>query len=152
MGLSSSMGLYYETICGGSGAGNGFKGASAIQTHMTNSLLTDPEVFELRYPVMIDDFHIRAHSGGEGWWQGGNGVVRQIRFLEPMSINIKSNRRSTCAEGLAGGLPGQRGENYVIKAHGEIINLAASASIEVDINDTLVIATLGGGGYGKPQG
>ncbi|MCP5214746.1 MAG: hydantoinase B/oxoprolinase family protein [Pseudomonadales bacterium] len=139
---------YYETIAGGMGAGADFDGVSAIQSHMTNSRLTDPEVLEWRFPVLVDDFSIRKNSGGQGKHCGGDGVVRKIRFLEPMSAAILSSHRKTAPFGLAGGQPGARGNNYVQRADGERINLEATAQVSVKGGDTFVIETPGGGGFG----
>ncbi len=140
---------YYETLCGGAGAGPGFAGASAVHTHMTNSRLTDPEVLEQRYPVRIRRFTIRRGSGGAGRWRGGDGVVREIEFLEPMHAAILSNRRRVAPAGLAGGSPGACGHNYVRRADGRIEELAATASVELAAGDRFVIETPGGGGYGR---
>jgi 5-oxoprolinase (ATP-hydrolysing) len=140
---------YYETLCGGAGAGPGFAGASAVHTHMTNSRLTDPEVLEQRYPVRIRRFTIRRGSGGAGRWRGGDGVIREIEFLEPMHAAILSNRRRVAPAGLAGGSPGACGHNYVRRADGRIKELAATASIELAAGDRFVIETPGGGGYGR---
>jgi 5-oxoprolinase (ATP-hydrolysing) len=142
---------YYETICGGAGAGPGFHGASAVHTHMTNSRLTDPEVLEQRYPVLIRRFGIRRGSGGAGKWQGGDGVVREVEFLEPMHAAILSNRRRVPPAGLAGGSPGACGRNYVLRADGRIEELPATAAVELAAGDRFVIETPGGGGYGAPQ-
>ena len=141
---------YYETICGGMGAGPGFDGASAVQTHMTNSRLTDPEVLELRYPVVVDSFAIREGSGGAGRHKGGNGTIRRIRFLEPMTAAILSNRRTTDPFGLEGGAPGERGVNRIERADGTAQTLPSSAETEVEAGDSIVIETPGGGGYGRP--
>ena len=139
---------YYETLCGGAGAGPGFAGASAVHTHMTNSRLTDPEVLEQRYPVRIRRFTIRRGSGGAGRWRGGDGVVREIEFLEPMHAAILSNRRRVAPAGLAGGSPGACGRNYVRRADGRIEELTATAAVELAAGDRFVIETPGGGGYG----
>lgn len=139
---------YYETICGGAGAGPGFKGASAVQTHMTNSRLTDPEVLEWRYPVLVDGFSIRRHSGGAGLWPGGDGVVRRLKFLEPMSAAILSNRRRVAPFGLMGGGDGKPGQNRVERADGRVETLAGTAHVQVCAGDVLVVETPGGGGYG----
>ncbi|OIQ77352.1 acetophenone carboxylase delta subunit [mine drainage metagenome] len=149
---------YYETIAGGSGAGGsfdaqgnltgGFDGTSAVQTHMTNSRLTDPEVLEWRYPVRLESFSVRAQSGGAGRWRGGNGVVRAVRFLEPMTASILSNGRRVPAFGLAGGESGALGVNRVERAGGDHETLAASASVEMRPGDVFVVETPGGGGYG----
>jgi N-methylhydantoinase B len=139
---------YYETICGGSGAGNGFAGTAAVQTHMTNSRLTDPEILETRYPVMVESFGLRPHSGGQGKYPGGDGVVRKIKFLAPMTANILSNHRSVPPFGLAGGEPGQVGHNSINRANGTVEALDSTATVEMQPGDVFVIATPGGGGYG----
>jgi 5-oxoprolinase (ATP-hydrolysing) len=140
---------YYETICGGSGAGADFDGQSAVQTHMTNSRLTDPEVLETRYPVILEEFSIRLGSGGAGAHTGGCGVLRQILFREKMSVAILSTRRETEPFGLCGGQPGLPGANAVIRAGGEIIALKGRDEIVVEPGDQILIATPGGGGFGK---
>jgi 5-oxoprolinase (ATP-hydrolysing) len=142
---------YYETICGGAGAGLGFDGASAVHTHMTNSRLTDPEVLELRYPVRVRRFEIRRGSGGRGRHRGGDGVIRDIEFLEPMQAAILSNRRRVAPFGLRGGEPGAPGENYVLRADGRRENLPSTASVELAAGDRMVIETPGGGGYGSRE-
>ncbi len=139
---------YYETIAGGSGAGPGFDGASVVQTHMTNSRLTDPEILELRFPVRLQSFAIRKDSGGAGRWRGGDGGVRRICFLEPMRASILSNGRTAGAFGMAGGSPGAVGENHVERADGLIERLAYIGEAEMRPGDIFVIATPGGGGYG----
>ncbi|MGB7215775.1 MAG: hydantoinase B/oxoprolinase family protein, partial [Gammaproteobacteria bacterium] len=141
---------YYETLCGGAGAGPAFDGASAVHTHMTNSRLTDPEVLESRYPVRVRRFEIRRGSGGSGRHRGGDGVVREIEFLAPMHAAILSNRRRTVPFGLAGGGDGAPGRNYVVRHNGEIVELGPVASIAVEAGDRFVIETPGGGGYGAP--
>jgi 5-oxoprolinase (ATP-hydrolysing) len=140
---------YYETIAGGSGAGNGFHGTSTVQTHMTNSRLTDPEVLEFRFPVRVDSYEIRNGSGGRGRWHGGDGGVRRMRFLEPMTASILSNGRKHGAFGAAGGEAGQVGENYLERADGRIETLGHIGQVQVLPGDVLVIATPGGGGYGE---
>jgi 5-oxoprolinase (ATP-hydrolysing) len=142
---------YYETIAGGSGAGPGFAGTSVVQTHMTNSRLTDPEVLEFRFPVRVDSYEIRAGSGGAGRWTGGNGGVRRIRFLEPMTAAILSNGRTRGAFGMAGGECGAPGENRIERADGRVEILAATGQTEMAAGDVFVICTPGGGGYGAPQ-
>lgn len=139
---------YYETISGGSGAGDGFNGTSVVQTHMTNSRLTDPEVLEFRYPVRLDSYEIRDGSGGAGRWQGGNGGVRRVRFLEPMTASILSNGRDHGAFGMAGGGAGEVGRNWVERAGGAVENLPHIGQAEMAAGDVFVIATPGGGGYG----
>ena len=139
---------YYETVAGGSGAGPGFDGADVVQTHMTNSRLTDPEVLEWRFPVLLESFAIRDGSGGQGRWRGGHGAVRRIRFLEPMTAAILSGRRLVRPHGLAGGEPGMPGRNYVIRAGGRRDELGPFARTEMAAGDVFVIETPGGGGYG----
>ena len=139
---------YYETVCGGAGAGPGFDGASAVQTHMTNSRLTDPEVLEWRFPVMVEQFAVRRGSGGEGRHRGGDGVVRRIRFREPMTAAILSDRRLIAPFGMAGGKPGAVGRNAVIRADGSVEALAGTAVVAMKAGDIFVIETPGGGGYG----
>ena len=141
---------YYETICGGAGAGPDFDGADAVHTHMTNSRLTDPEVLEARFPVLVDRFAIRRGSGGQGRQRGGDGVVRHIRFLEPMSASILSNRRRVPPFGLDGGEPGATGRNEVVRASGVREVLPACASVEMGSEDVFIIETPGGGGFGRP--
>jgi len=141
---------YYETISGGSGAGQGFNGTDVVQTHMTNSRLTDPEILEWRYPVRLESYEIRENSGGIGQWHGGNGGVRKIRFLEAMTASILSNNRIVPPFGAAGGNPGQCGRNMVIRKDGTQEELGFVASTEMQPGDVFVIATPGGGGYGKP--
>ena len=139
---------YYETICGGSGAGPGFDGTDAVQTHMTNSRLTDPEVLELRFPVLVEEFSIRPESGGKGQYCGGNGVIRRIQFREAMTANILSGRRQVKPFGLAGGESGQTGLTQLSRADGSTTELAATDTVEVDTGDAIAIFTPGGGGYG----
>jgi len=151
---------YYETISGGSGAGaikddagrvvGGFDGTSVVQTHMTNSRLTDPEVLEWRFPVRLDSYAIRAGSGGAGRWRGGDGGVRRVRFLEPMTASILSNGRNVPAFGMAGGAPGAPGRNRVERADGRTEALGHIGSAEMQPGDVFVIETPGGGGWGEP--
>ncbi|WP_341328247.1 hydantoinase B/oxoprolinase family protein [Methylotuvimicrobium sp. KM2] len=140
---------YYETICGGAGAGNGFDGCSAVHTHMTNSRITDPEVLEWRFPVQLETFSIRHGSGGKGVFKGGDGVVRRIKFLEPMSVNVLSSHRTSAPFGLHGGESGAAGKNSVWRASGAVESLAACAEIEMQAGDILQIETPGGGAYGS---
>lgn len=150
---------YYETISGGSGAGvkdlaagaasrEGFNGASVVQTHMTNSRLTDPEVLEFRFPVRLESYAIRAGSGGAGHWRGGDGGTRRVRFLEPMTASILANGRRVPPFGVAGGEPGAAGRNWVERAAGGREELGHIGSVEVGPGDVFVIETPGGGGYG----
>ena len=140
---------YYETIAGGAGAGPDFDGASSVQTHMTNSRLTDPEVLESRFPVMVDQFYIRRGSGGGGKHRGGDGVVRKIRFKQAMTAGILSGHRIVPPYGAAGGEPAQVGSNYVLRAGGKREALASSAQVAMNIDDIFVIETPGGGGFGN---
>jgi 5-oxoprolinase (ATP-hydrolysing) len=141
---------YYETLCGGAGAGPGFDGASAVHTHMTNSRLTDPEILESRFPVLVEEFAIRKNSGGRGRWRGGDGAIRRIRFLAPLQASILSTRRRVAPFGLAGGAPGAPGRNYVLRRDGRIEELPGTASVAMEPGDVFVIETPGGGGYGAP--
>ena len=139
---------YYETICGGCGAGPGFAGASAVQTHMTNTRMTDPEVLELRYPVRLEEFAIRRGSGGAGEWSGGDGSLRRIRFLQPMQAVIVASRRSEGPFGMAGGAAGAAGEQWVERADGTREALSGTDGTQMAAGDVFVIATPGGGGWG----
>jgi 5-oxoprolinase (ATP-hydrolysing) len=141
---------YYETICGGAGAGPDFDGASAVHTHMTNSRLTDPEVLEWRFPVLLESFEVRQGSGGGGNHRGGDGVIRRIRFREPMTAAILSNRRRVPPFGLEGGEPGACGRNSVERADGRVEEIGAAQAVEVAAGDVFVIETPGGGGFGQP--
>ncbi|MEU1657589.1 hydantoinase B/oxoprolinase family protein [Streptomyces griseofuscus] len=142
---------YYETVASGSGAGDGFPGADVVQTHMTNSRLTDPEILEWRLPVRLEEFAVRHGSGGAGTWRGGDGAVRRIRFLEPMTVSTLSQHRRVPPYGMAGGAPGALGTNRVERADGGVTDLGGSGSTEVGPGDVLVIKTPGGGGYGRPS-
>jgi len=151
---------YYETICGGSGAGGadasakgalqGFDGTDAVHTHMTNTRLTDPEVLEWRFPVMLESFEIRHGSGGAGRWHGGNGIVRRVRFLEAMTAAILSGHRRIPPYGMAGGEPGKVGRNWVERADGSTLRLGGADKAELLPGEVFVIETPGGGGYGNP--
>ena len=143
---------YYETIAGGSGAGPGFDGTSVIQTHMTNSRMTDPEVMEMRFPVIVEEFSIRQGSGGAGQWRGGDGATRRIRFRKPMAANILANRRAIPPRGLAGGSDAAPGRNWVERRDGSVEMLGATGSADLAAGDAFVIETPGGGGYGEPGG
>ncbi|MFF7182589.1 hydantoinase B/oxoprolinase family protein [Streptomyces sp. NPDC008121] len=142
---------YYETVANGSGAGEGFNGADAVQTHMTNSRLTDPEILEWRYPVRVDSFAVRAGSGGRGRWRGGDGVERRIRFLAPMTLALLTGHRRVPPYGMAGGDPGSLGENTVERADGTVDRLDGVDALDVRPGDVLVLRTPGGGGYGPPE-
>ncbi|OUC16114.1 MAG: 5-oxoprolinase [Alkalinema sp. CACIAM 70d] len=143
---------YYETICGGSGAGPTFDGTDAVQTHMTNSRLTDPEVLEWRFPVLVQEFALRPHSGGLGHHIGGNGVIRRIQFREAMTAAILSGHRRVPPFGLNGGQPGAIGRNTVQRQDGTIEPLGSKAEVEMQPGDSFVIETPGGGGWGLFQG
>ncbi len=138
----------YETICGGTGAGNGFDGASAVHSHMTNTRMTDPEVLESRFPVRVDEFSIRAGSGGDGKFRGGDGIVRKLRFLEPMTVTVLSSHRETVPFGVNGGQPGLPGENSVVRSDGKIEVLEGNDETRMQANDVFVMKTPGGGGFG----
>ena len=140
---------YYETICDDSGAGPSFDGASVVQTHMTNSRLTDPEVLETRFPVLVERFGVRRGSGGAGVYRGGDGAVRRIRFRDPMTAAMLANRRATAPFGLDGGSAGAPGGNRVEHADGSVTTLGATGKAQVLPGDVFVIETPGGGGYGK---
>ena len=140
---------YYETICGGAGAGPGFNGADAVHTHMTNSRLTDPEVFEQNFPVIVESFSIRKNSGGEGKWHGGDGVVRRIRTTEPADAAILSNHRQVAPCGIAGGDAAKTGINRIIRADGSEERLSGTATVKLGESDTFIIETPGGGGFGR---
>ncbi|GGF07136.1 5-oxoprolinase [Aliidongia dinghuensis] len=140
---------YYETICGGAGAGPDFDGTTAVHTHMTNSRLTDPEVLEWRFPILLESFAIRPDSGGAGRHQGGDGTVRRLRFLEPMNAAILSNRRRVPPYGLEGGAAGRPGRNRVERADGTVTELASTDETAMAPGDVFVIETPGGGGFGR---
>jgi 5-oxoprolinase (ATP-hydrolysing) len=140
---------YYETIAGGSGAGPDHEGTSAVQTHMTNSRLTDPEILESRLPVRLEEFSIRRGSGGQGAHHGGDGVVRRVTFLEPMRANILANHRRIAPKGLSGGGDAKAGRNWVERVDGSIEELTATDWADVDVGDRFVIETPGGGGFGR---
>lgn len=140
----------YETICGGTGAGDGFNGASAVHSHMTNTRMTDPEVLETRFPVRVDEFSIRTGSGGAGKFTGGDGIVRRLRFLEPMKVTTLSSHRIIPPHGACGGQSGATGENSVERAAGQREALQGNDAIDVKAGDVFVLKSPGGGGYGAP--
>jgi 5-oxoprolinase (ATP-hydrolysing) len=142
---------YYETIAGGSGAGPDHDGTSAVQTHMTNSRLTDPEILETLHPVRLERFIIRRGSGGAGRHRGGDGVIRDLRFLRPMRANILANRRRVPPRGIKGGGDGKPGRNWIERVDGSVEELPATASAEMEAGDRFVIETPGGGGFGAPE-
>ena len=141
---------YYETICSGSPAGPGFPGTDAVHTHMTNTRLTDPEILEFRYPVVLEDFHIRKGSGGKGKWNAGDGIRRTMRFLEKMEYTILSGHRRIRPFGMAGGEDGQIGENWVRRNDGTMERLKGADATVVDAGEAIIIQTPTAGGYGKP--
>ncbi len=141
---------YYETICGGAGAGPGFDGASAVHTHMTNTRITDPEILERRYPVRLERFSIRAGSGGDGAFRGGNGVERVIRFLSSQRVSLLTQRRTSGPPGLDGGKPGACGEQHLTREDGTNVALRPVVGFDAQPGDVLTIRTPGGGGFGPP--
>ncbi len=143
---------YYETICSGSPAGPGFPGTDAVHTHMTNTRLTDPEILEFRYPVLLEDFHIRKGSGGRGRWNAGDGIIRTIRFLEKMECTVLSGHRRVPPFGLTGGGNGQVGENWVRRKDGHMERLAGADATIIDAGEAIVIQTPTAGGYGRSAG
>src|SRR5438094_6827098 len=142
---------YYETVSSGSGAGDGFAGADVVQTHMTNSRLTDPEVLEWRYPVRLERYVIRRGSGGAGRWRGGDGGRREIRFGEPMTVTTLTGHRRVAPYGMAGGSPGALGRHWIERADGTIVPMKGCDSVHVGAGDLFVLETPGGGGYGPPE-
>jgi 5-oxoprolinase (ATP-hydrolysing) len=142
---------YYETICSGSPAGPGFPGTDAVHTHMTNTRLTDPEILEFRYPVLLEDFHIRKGSGGRGRWNAGDGIIRTIRFLEKMECTILSGHRRVPPFGLAGGEDGEVGINRVRRKDGRLETLGGCDATVIDAGEAIIIQTPTAGGYGKPE-
>ncbi|MDQ3555820.1 MAG: hydantoinase B/oxoprolinase family protein, partial [Gemmatimonadota bacterium] len=139
---------FYETVCGGTGAGPGWHGASAVHSHMTNTRITDAEVMEARYPVRVERFAVRAGSGGAGRWLGGDGAVREVTFLEPMSLSLLTQHRTEGPYGMEGGEPGTPGRQRVVRASGETLELGAVDGCEVVAGDRLILETPGGGGWG----
>jgi 5-oxoprolinase (ATP-hydrolysing) len=141
---------YYETVCGGCGAGPGFPGADATHSHMTNTRITDPEVLEHRYPVRVERFTIRHGSGGAGRWSGGDGAVRELRFLAPLSLSLLSQHRASGPYGVAGGGEGLPGRQRLLRADGTVEELGSVDGREVTAGDRLLLETPGGGGWGEP--
>ena len=142
---------YYETIAGGAGAGPDYDGASGVQTHMTNSRLTDPEVLESRFPVLLRRFALRRSSGGDGRHRGGDGLIRMIEFREPMTASILSNHRRIAPFGIEGGGPGAPGVNRLLRRDGGSDSLAAAAEVGVEPGDVVSIETPGGGAFGQAE-
>jgi 5-oxoprolinase (ATP-hydrolysing) len=141
----------YETIAGGTGAGPGFKGCDAVQSHMTNTRMTDPEILEMRFPVRLEYFGIRRGSGGKGKWRGGDGAVRSLRFLVPVTVTTLSSHRVVPPFGAAGGMPGETGLNYALLPDGRRIDLKGNAGIDLPAGAAFVMETPGGGGWGTPE-
>jgi 5-oxoprolinase (ATP-hydrolysing) len=139
---------YYETVASGSGAGDGFDGTDVVQTKMTNSRLTDPEVLEWRYPVLLESYRIRPGSGGAGRWHGGNGGIRRLRFRQPMTVTTLTGHRRVAAFGMAGGHPGALGRHWIEHPDGTVTPMRGCDSVQVEAGDVFVIETPGGGGYG----
>ncbi|MFQ6554304.1 hydantoinase B/oxoprolinase family protein [Aestuariibius insulae] len=139
----------YETICGGTGAGDGFDGASAVHSHMTNTRMTDPEVLEARFPVRVEEFSIRRGSGGAGAYRGGDGIIRKLRFNEPMTVTTLTSNRRTAPHGAAGGAPGKTGENTVIRQNGTLEPMKGNDVARMNTGDVFVLKSPGGGGYGE---
>ena len=144
---------YYETIGGGAGAGmidgEGFHGASAVHTHMTNTRITDPEILESRYPVVLKEFSIRKNSGGEGKYRGGDGLVRVFKFLDELELSLLTERRKYAPYGLNGACDGKQGENTLFKVNGAVERLASKVNLKLESGDELKILTPGGGGFSK---
>ncbi|MDE0514151.1 MAG: hydantoinase B/oxoprolinase family protein [Gammaproteobacteria bacterium] len=139
----------YDTVCGGTGAGPDHPGTSAVHSHMTNTRMTDPEVLESRFPVRLEEFSIRRGSGGAGRYSGGNGVVRKLRFLEPMTVTVLSSHRLVPPFGLAGGGPGRCGNNYIVRTGGDAVQIKGNDEVKMNAGDLFVMETPGGGGFGK---
>jgi 5-oxoprolinase (ATP-hydrolysing) len=144
---------YYETICGGAGAGQGWHGASAVHTHMTNTRITDPEILEKRYPVILHEFSIRKGSGGDGQWRGGDGCIREMEFRMPLQVSVLTDRRVTAPYGLEGGEDGQRGQNIWVRKDPVTgatrqVSLGPRKTSHFGIGDRVIIMTPGGGGFG----
>ena len=142
---------YYETICGGTGAGAGFDGADGVHSHMTNTAITDPEILEWRFPVRLERFAIRQDSGGTGKNNGGNGIVRELVFTEPVSLSLLTQNRTQGPYGMDGGQAGSPGEQRLAKRNGENIELGATSQESLNAGDRLILKTPGGGGFGKPE-
>ncbi|GAB4819425.1 hypothetical protein N2152v2_006471 [Parachlorella kessleri] len=142
---------YYETVAGGAGAGAHWHGRSGVHTHMTNTRITDPEILERRYPVVLHQFRLRPGSGGDGDYRGGDGVIRELEFLRPLTASILSERRAVSPFGILGGQPAAKGTNLWIKRNGRIVSLGGKATVQVDGGDRIQLLTPGGGGYGPPQ-
>jgi 5-oxoprolinase (ATP-hydrolysing) len=141
---------YYETICSGSPAGEGFNGTDAVQVHMTNSSMTDPEVLEFRYPVLLEEFSIRKGSGGKGKWSAGDGTKRTVRFLEDMGMAMLSSHRTRKPEGLNGGSSGEMGQTFIKRLDGSLEELPGCAQTQLKAGECVTVITPTAGGFGKP--
>ncbi|HKJ64155.1 MAG TPA: hydantoinase B/oxoprolinase family protein, partial [Desulfopila sp.] len=139
------------TICGGTGAGPDHPGTSGVHSHMTNTRMTDPEVVEWRFPVRVESFALRTNSGGRGRYQGGDGVIRKLHFLEPMTATVLSSHREIKPYGLMGGCAGKCGRNSVVRSDGTEIELGGNDQVEMNPGDVIIIKTPGGGGFGQPK-
>lgn len=142
---------YYETLAGGTGAGDGFHGADAVHHHMTNTRITDPEVLEHRFPVRIHKLAVRRNSGGKGKWNGGDGMIREYEFLEEVNLSLLSQRRASGPYGLKGGEPGKSGRHFLLKTNGSVLHLDGIANLDIMPGERLIIHTPGGGGYGTSE-
>ena len=141
---------YYETVAGGSGAGASWHGQSGVHVHMTNTRLTDPEILEKRYPVWLREFHLNSGSGGDGKFKGGDGVIRAIQFLKPLTLSVLTDRRVFQPYGLKGGEPGSRGQNLLQREEDDVtLNLGGKCCVPVKTGDVFILKTPGGGGWGK---
>lgn len=142
---------YYETVAGGSGAGPNWHGTGGVHTHMTNTRITDPEILESRYPIILNKFCLRDdESGGRGMFNGGEGVHRELLFRKPVTVSVLTERRVLQPYGMAGGYPGKRGLNLLLKAEGRVVNLGGKTAVLVESGDIFSMKTPGGGGYGDP--
>lgn len=143
---------YYETVAGGSGAGPGWNGTGGVHSHMTNTRITDPEILETRYPIVLNKFCLRAdESGGRGCFDGGEGVERELLFRKPVTLSVLTERRVLQPYGMAGGEPGKNGLNLLRKADGRTIYLGSKTAVDIDTGDIFAMKTPGGGGYGDPK-
>jgi 5-oxoprolinase (ATP-hydrolysing) len=142
---------YYETVGGGAGAGPTWHGQTGVHTHMTNTRITDPEILERRYPVLLREFSIRRGSGGRGKFNGGDGLVREVEFLEPLNVAILSERRVFAPYGLEGGEPGEKGVNLFIRMDGRVLSIGAKNEIRAETGDRFRILSPGGGGFGAGE-
>jgi len=143
---------YYETVAGGSGAGPDWHGIGGVHTHMTNTRITDPEILELRYPIILNRFCLRDDkSGGSGTYKGGEGVHRELLFRKPVTLSVLTERRTLQPYGMAGGQPGKRGENLLFKTDGRIVNLGSKTAVDIETGEIFSMKTPGGGGYGYPD-